>query len=393
MSIKVQFSSKGRKPPSCALTSPVLDRLGASQIFRNLSLFVLSFTLLISVGWVSISQPAMAETVSSNRFPTSIPGLDGPGAKEVVDKMVAIFREEEPRISSVVERVIAVQRQIHKNPEVAFQEYETRDLLMGEHEKNGATVHKIGATGFVAIYEGRGPIPVGTRRPVIAARGELDAIVGQERSGLPWASTKEGRNPWTGQMTPIFHGCGHDLHSAYLVGVGELLSRHLDSFPGTFVAIGQPAEENLQGMRRMIRDGLFDVVEPTELWGIHLLIRRIEGELQIPYGTIQGATVDAELSDFANGLLKGNLPEGKVLHSNRPLRPRDDFWVLTDPRANGGRDIPGLLFFLGSDPIGDLSLYQHSEDYWINHDGPVPTLGVKVFWYTLIARALKLTAE
>ena len=297
-------------------------------------------TLLIAVLAAVLSSPA-----SYAQHPTSIPGLARPEAEESVSKMVSIFRAEEPRIPSVVERVLEVQREIHRNPEIAFQEHETRDLLMGEHARNGAQVHKIGATGFVAIYEDRAPVPAGVRRPAIAVRGELDAIFGRERTDLPWASAKEIRHPRSGRQVPIFHGCGHDLHSAYLVGVGEMLARHLDRFPGTFLAIGQPAEENLRGMRRMLADGLFDAIEPTELWGIHLLIRRLEGELQIPHGTIQGARVDPELSVFANDLLKNSLPEGTVLYSDRRIGARDDFWVLTDPRANGGRDIPGLLFF------------------------------------------------
>ena len=330
-------------------------------------------------------------------FPTSIPGLAS--THEAVGKMVDIFRAEESRIPAVIERVLRVQRQIHQNPEFPFEEVETSRLLRAEHERNGAEVHRIGRTGFVAIYRGRAPIPAGVQPPVIAARGELDAIRGRETANLTWASEKVSRHPRTGRMTPIFHGCGHDLHSAFLVGVGEMLGRNLDSLPGTFVAIGQPAEESLRGMAGMIADGFFDVVNPapTELWGIHLLIARESGKLQVPRGFVQrmqAAEVDAELSTFAYELLRGRLQQGTVIHSNDRVGPGDDFWVLTDPDRNGGREIPGVLFFLGSDPTGiPGTLNQHEAGYWFDHEGPVPTLGVRTLFYTVFARALRLSAQ
>ena len=332
-----------------------------------------------------------------DRYPTSIPGL--PSTHESVAKMAGIFRAEESRIETVVERMLRVQRQIHENPEFPFQEVETSKLLRAEHALNGAEVHTVGETGFVAIYRGRAPIPDGVEPPVIAARGELDAIRGRESADLPWASQKEGLHPRSGRITPIFHGCAHDLHSAFLVGVGEMLSRHLDSFPGTFVAIGQPAEENLRGMGQMIEDGFFDIVDPppTELWGVHLLIARASGELQVTHGLVQRsqpAEVDAELSSFTYELLAGRLHQGTVIHSDRRVGPGDDFWVLTDPARNGDRNIPGLLFFLGSDPTGTPgTLNQHDEGFWFDHEGPVPTLGVRTLFYTAFARALKLSAR
>ena len=286
-----------------------------------------------------------SEIGAVNPYPISIPGLTP--THEAVGRMVDIFRAEEARIPAVVERMLRVQRQIHQNPEFPFQEYETSKLLRAEHELNGAEVHKVGNTGFVAIYRGRATIPAGLQPPVIAARGELDAIRGTETANLSWASQKVSPHPLTGEDTPIFHGCAHDLHSAFLVGVGEMLGRNLDSFPGTFVAIGQPAEEALRGMAAMIDDGLFDIVTPTELWGIHLVIARESGKLQVPRGIVQRpqvAEVDAEMSSFAYELLKGSLQQGTVVHSNERIGPGDDFWVLTDPARNGNRKIPGLLF-------------------------------------------------
>ena len=86
-----------------------------------------------------------------------------------------------------------MQRQIHQNPEFPFEEVETGRLLRAAHAENGAEVHGIGNTGFVAIYRRRAPIPAGVDPPVIAARGELDAVRGRELADFPWASEKESR--------------------------------------------------------------------------------------------------------------------------------------------------------------------------------------------------------
>ena len=146
---------------------------------------------------------------AADPYPLAIPGLAS--THDAARKMVDTFGEEEARLPGVLERVLRVQRQIHQNPEFPFEEVETARLLEAEHGRNGAEVHRVGKTGFVAIYRGRAPIPAGVQHPVIAVRGELDAVRGRETADLPWASTKVSRFPGVKGGAKLDHSGGGKL--------------------------------------------------------------------------------------------------------------------------------------------------------------------------------------
>jgi metal-dependent amidase/aminoacylase/carboxypeptidase family protein len=107
----------------------------------------------------------------------------------------------------------------------------------------------VGGTGFVAIMRN------GSGRTVML-RTELDALPVEEKTGLPYASkvrTKDdaGNDVWVGHM------CGHDLHMSALVATGDIMAHSRDSWHGTLMLIGQPAEETVTGAAAMVKDGLF----------------------------------------------------------------------------------------------------------------------------------------
>ncbi len=107
----------------------------------------------------------------------------------------------------------------------------------------------VGGTGVVAILK-NGP------GPVIMLRTELDALPVEEKTGLPYASKVRAKDD-AGRDVPVMHACGHDLHMAAILGTAEIMARSKNTWHGTLMLIGQPAEETIGGAEGMIRDGLF----------------------------------------------------------------------------------------------------------------------------------------
>lgn len=143
----------------------------------------------------------------------------------------------------------AIYKDLHANPELGMQEVRTAGTLAQNLRKAGFTVtEKVGGTGVVGVLKnGDGP--------TFLVRADMDALPMEEKTGLPWAS--KARATYEGRETAVMHACGHDTHVAYLIGVAQALSAMKDSWSGTAVLIGQPAEETLIGARAMLDDGLF----------------------------------------------------------------------------------------------------------------------------------------
>jgi amidohydrolase len=139
---------------------------------------------------------------------------------------------------------------LHQNPELSAHETQTAAKLAARLRSAGYEVTEhVGGTGIVAILKnGTGP--------VIMLRTELDALPVEEKTGLPYASTVRAKDD-VGRDVPVMHACGHDLHMAAILGTAEVMARSKDSWHGTLMLIGQPAEETIGGASGMLRDGLF----------------------------------------------------------------------------------------------------------------------------------------
>lgn len=142
----------------------------------------------------------------------------------------------------------ALYKDLHQHPELGMQEVRTAGILAQHLRKAGFTVtEKVGGTGVVGVLKnGEGP--------TILVRADMDALPMEEKTGLPYAS--KARATYEGKDVPAMHACGHDTHVTYLIGVAQALSAMRDSWSGTVVLIGQPAEETLKGARAMLDDGL-----------------------------------------------------------------------------------------------------------------------------------------
>ena len=139
---------------------------------------------------------------------------------------------------------------LHQNPELSSHETRTASKLAARLRSLGYVVTEgVGGTGVVAILK-NGP------GPTVMLRTELDALPVEEKTGLPYASKVHTKDE-SGREVPVMHACGHDLHMAALLGTAEIMAHSKDTWHGTLMLIGQPAEETISGAKRMIDDGLF----------------------------------------------------------------------------------------------------------------------------------------
>ena len=169
-------------------------------------------------------------------------------------------------------------RQLHANPELAFDLHDTAALVAKRLKKLGYQVHTgIAQTGVAAVLKnGDGP--------VIMFRSDMDALPVKEESGLPYASQKQVELD-DGSTSYVSHACGHDSHTAWLLGIARVMMETRDAWSGTLVLIGQPAEELIAGAQAMVDDGLYDKVpEPSLLISAHVYPVWPAGTVAAPTG-------------------------------------------------------------------------------------------------------------
>ena len=156
--------------------------------------------------------------------------------------------------------IIALRRAIHAEPEVGLHCPMTAAKLRAALAGLPLEIHEsTSTTGFIAILRG-GAGGAGDNGRTVLLRGDMDALPMQEETGLPFASTIPG----------AMHACGHDSHSAMLVGAARALSARRESLPGTVVFMFQPGEEGHHGARFMIEDGLLDIARPDAAFALHI---------------------------------------------------------------------------------------------------------------------------
>ncbi|MDJ0391427.1 M20 aminoacylase family protein [Roseomonas sp. E05] len=188
--------------------------------------------------------------------------------------------ENEPRIAAVAAEATEWRRDIHAHPELAFQEHRTSDLVAGLLESWGVEVTRgIAGTGLVGTLRGGKAAKGGANAGrAIGLRADMDALPMQEITGLPYASTVPGR----------MHACGHDGHTAMLLGAARYLAE-TRNFDGTVHFIFQPAEEDGGGGRVMVEEGLFARFPCDSVFGIHNDSRSEAGQFIITRGTTNAA--------------------------------------------------------------------------------------------------------
>ncbi|MFD2034318.1 M20 family metallopeptidase [Belliella marina] len=166
------------------------------------------------------------------------------------------------RIKSLAQQykseIIANRRHLHANPELSFQEFETLAFVQEQLSKIGITDYEVKAkTGIVALIKGKNP-----DKKVIALRGDMDALPIIEQNDVSYKSTKPG----------VMHACGHDVHTASLLGAAQILHEVRDGFEGTVKLVFQPGEELIPGgASLMIKDKALENPRPSGIIGQHVM--------------------------------------------------------------------------------------------------------------------------
>jgi len=197
-----------------------------------------------------------------------------------------------PEIKALKESIISTRRDIHQHPELAFDEHRTAQLVADRLQSFGMDVQTgVGKTGVVGILKGNGS------GKTIALRADMDALPMQEINDIPYKSQNDG----------VMHACGHDGHTAMLLGAAEALSQKTDTLNGTVKFLFQPAEEGQGGARYMIEDGALDGVD--EVYGIHLWNYQEYGTVGVKPGPILAAADLFEITVHGKGG-HGAAPQG-----------------------------------------------------------------------------------
>lgn len=179
------------------------------------------------------------------------------------------------------DQVIAWRRDLHQHPELGNREFRTAALVAAELEALGLEVRKqVAHTGVVALLRGAEP---GAR---VALRADMDALPVTEENDLPFRSTV--RTQYLDREVGVMHACGHDAHTAILLGVARVLSGMRDQLKGEVLFLFQPAEEGAPpgeegGAKLMLREGVFED-KPAAVFGLHVVPRFVAGEIGLRSG-------------------------------------------------------------------------------------------------------------
>ena len=189
---------------------------------------------------VRLQRVAGAQAVSVAAFVSFAAGVaNAQGRPALASEVQAVYAQSE-----------ALYRHFHQNPELSLQETKTAERLGAELRAAGFEVTTgVGKNGVVAVLRnGTGP--------TVMLRTDMDALPIVEDTGLPFASKVKVKDG-SGVEVGVMHACGHDLHMAALVGTARAMASSRESWSGTLVLIGQPAEEITSGARAMLADGLY----------------------------------------------------------------------------------------------------------------------------------------
>ena len=190
------------------------------------------------------------------------------------------------RISSLVPEVTGWRHWLHQNPELLFDLPKTQEFILNTLAKIGITdvYTGLGKTGVVAIIEGQ------QSGPMIGLRSDMDALPIFELSDIPHKSSENGK----------MHACGHDGHTAMLLGAAQYL-QETRNFAGRVVLVFQPAEEGAVGADAMIKDGLFEKFDILEIYGMHNMPGLPVGEFALCPGPSHAAADTFEIQIEGNG--------------------------------------------------------------------------------------------
>ena len=230
--------------------------------------------------------------------------------------------EIDGRAASVLPQVVAWRRDIHAHPELSNRETRTAALVAEQLRRLGLEVRTgVAHTGVVGVLRGGRP------GRVVALRADMDALPVTEEVDVPFVS--HARATYNGQDVGVMHACGHDMHTAILMGVAEVLAGIKAQLPGTVLFIFQPAEEGAPageqgGAALMLQEGAFDDPAPNAVFGLHVFSRIPAGRIDVRPGPLMAANETFRI-----------VVHGRQTHGALP-------WRGTDPIVVASQIVLGL---------------------------------------------------
>ncbi len=224
--------------------------------------------------------------------------------------------------SAVSSKVIEWRRHFHQNPELGNREFKTAEKIAKHLKSLGIAVQTgVAHTGVVGILKGK------QSGKVVALRADIDALPVTERNDLPYKSNVTSE--FMGEKVGVMHACGHDTHTAILMGVAEVLSKNKDAIKGTVKFIFQPSEEGPPpgeegGALMMVKEGVMENPKVDAIFGLHINSQTPVGVIRYKSGGIMAA---AQL--FIINV------KGKQSHGSQP-------WSGVDPILISAKIIDGL---------------------------------------------------
>jgi len=180
------------------------------------------------------------------------------------------------KVKELVEKnkdeIISWRREFHENPELSWEEIRTGNRVCEELTKLNIKIKRVAKTGVLGILKGDKP------GKTVALRADMDALPIQEANNIPYKSKKEG----------IMHACGHDGHTAMLLGAAKILKQMRDKIKGTIIFIFQPAEEKAQGASKIIEEGAVKGIDA--ILGIHFWADLPIGKVSLEPGPRMAST-------------------------------------------------------------------------------------------------------
>ncbi|MEN8667453.1 MAG: amidohydrolase, partial [Flavobacteriaceae bacterium] len=228
----------------------------------------------------------------------------------------------ESTYTNIEEQVIAWRHDIHQNPELSNREFKTAAKIAAHLKSLGIEIQTgVAKTGVVGLLKGDLP------GKVVALRADIDALPVTERNDLPFKSTVKGT--FMGEEVGVMHACGHDTHTAILMGVASVLSQNKDKIKGTVKFIFQPAEEGAPpgeegGASLMIEEGVLENPKVDAIFGLHI-------NSVLPVGMIGYKPLGA-MAASDRFVIK---VQGKQTHGSQP-------WGGVDPILISAKIIDGL---------------------------------------------------
>jgi amidohydrolase len=245
-----------------------------------------------------------------------------PAAELDPARLEALHAQELPK-------VIAWRRDIHAHPELGNRETRTAQIVAAQLRKLGLVVETgVAHTGVVAVLKGALP------GPTVAVRADMDALPVTEKTDVPFAS--HVTTSYRGETVGVMHACGHDSHTAMLMGLAEILSAGRASLPGSVLFIFQPAEEGAPqgeegGAQLMLKEGVFERHPPQAVFGMHVWAGLRVGQIAYRSGPLM-----AGVDSFSINV------RGKQSHGARP-------WQSIDPIVTAAQMIGALQTVVSRD--------------------------------------------